>query len=118
MKKSIRATLIGAVAVLATGIAVLPVAAQAATPANPCSAKSMGMKKAPMKKTMMHKGNTAMKARVMAIQTALNKNGAMLKADGMMGMKTRAALKKFQSKHGLKATGYANKATLKALGVK
>ncbi len=112
MKKFVRTTLIGAAAMLITGVAVVPVAALAKMPANPCSAQ-----KATMKKSMAHK-RVAASAHVKAIQEALNKAGAKLKVDGMMGKGTRAALKKFQSKHGLKATGYANKATLKALDVK
>ncbi|MDA8362890.1 MAG: peptidoglycan-binding domain-containing protein [Gammaproteobacteria bacterium] len=114
MKKSFRATLIGAAVILATGVAVVPVTALAQMPANPCSSQAAGTMKTTKK---MHTGMAA-SARVKAIQEALNKAGAMLKVDGKMGMKTRAALKEFQSKHGLKATGYANKATLKALDVK
>lgn len=52
------------------------------------------------------------------IQTALNSHGADLKVDGMMGKKSRAAIKKFQTENGLKATGWADKATLEKLGVK
>ena len=70
-----------------------------------------------MKKSMTHK-RVAASEHVKAIQEALNKAGAKLKVDGLMGKGTHAALKEFQSKHGLKATGYANKATLKALDVK
>jgi peptidoglycan hydrolase-like protein with peptidoglycan-binding domain len=54
---------------------------------------------------------------VMAVQEALNKNGAKLKVDGLMGKGTRAALKKYQAANGLKATGRADKATRTKLGV-
>ncbi len=109
MKKSIRMTLVSAAALMLTAATVAPIAAYAQTPANPCSAQKT------MAKTPRH---VAASAHVKAIQEALNKAGAALKADGKMGKETRAALKKFQSEHGLKATGYANKATLKALDVK
>lgn len=52
------------------------------------------------------------------IQIALNSHGAMLKVDGMLGKKSCAALKKYQSENGLKATGMVDKATLEKLGVK
>jgi peptidoglycan hydrolase-like protein with peptidoglycan-binding domain len=54
---------------------------------------------------------------VMAVQEALNKSGAKLKVDGLMGKQTRAALKKYQAANGLKATGQADKATRAKLGV-
>ena len=40
-----------------------------------------------------------------------------IKADGVMGPKTRRALKRFQKAHGLKADGVAGPATLRALGL-
>jgi len=40
-----------------------------------------------------------------------------IKADGVMGPKTRRALKRFQKSHGLKADGVAGPATLQALGL-
>jgi len=40
-----------------------------------------------------------------------------IKADGVMGPKTRRALKRFQKAHGLKADGAAGPATLRALGL-
>lgn len=57
-------------------------------------------------------------AHVKALQEALDKNGAKLKADGRWGSKTRNALMAFQKKNGLKATGHLNKATDKKLGLK
>ena len=54
---------------------------------------------------------------VMSIQAALNKTGAKLKVDGLMGKGTRAALKKYQAANGLKATGRADRATRTKLGV-
>ncbi|HQU15843.1 MAG: hypothetical protein B7Z66_03260 [Chromatiales bacterium 21-64-14] len=62
----------------------------------------------------MHK-HPMVNARVKEAQEALNKDGYKMKADGIMGKKTRAALKEFQAKHGLKATGQLNSATLKKL---
>jgi len=54
---------------------------------------------------------------VKALQEALNKNGAKLKVDGLMGGKTRAALKAYQKANGLKTTGKADKATKAKLGI-
>ena len=54
--------------------------------------------------------------RVAKLQMALNANGAQLDVDGRMGAKTRDALKAYQSAHGLKPTGRADAATVKALG--
>ena len=52
------------------------------------------------------------KATTKQIQKALG-----IKADGVMGPKTRRALKRFQKAHGLKADGVAGPATLEALGL-
>ena len=57
------------------------------------------------------------KARVEAIQTALNNNGEKVSVDGLLGRQTRGAIKDFQQKHGLKATGHADQATLEQLKV-
>ena len=54
---------------------------------------------------------------VMAVQEALNRHGAKLKVDGMMGIKTRTALKRYQAQNGLKPTGRLDKATRAKLGV-
>ncbi|MBP9837473.1 MAG: peptidoglycan-binding protein [Proteobacteria bacterium] len=53
---------------------------------------------------------------VIDIQKALNKHGAHLKTDGKMGPSTKAAIKKFQAKNKIKATGIADAATLSKLG--
>ena len=77
--------------------------------------------KAPMAEKKMMKKSAKKMAKpsktVMAIQEALNKGGAKLKVDGMMGKHTRAALKKYQAANGLKATGRVDKATRAKLGV-
>jgi peptidoglycan hydrolase-like protein with peptidoglycan-binding domain len=53
---------------------------------------------------------------VMAVQEALKKAGENPgPADGKMGRKTRAALRAFQKKNGLKTTGQADKATMAKL---
>jgi peptidoglycan hydrolase-like protein with peptidoglycan-binding domain len=54
----------------------------------------------------------AKKVTTRQIQKALG-----IKADGVMGPKTRKALKRFQKAHGLKADGVAGPATLQALGL-
>jgi peptidoglycan hydrolase-like protein with peptidoglycan-binding domain len=56
-------------------------------------------------------------ARVAELQKALGRVGHRLKADGLMGKRTRAALKAFQQKQGLKPTGRPDAATKKALGL-
>ena len=54
---------------------------------------------------------------VMALQEALNKSGAKLKVDGMMGGKTKAALRKYQKANGLKASGMVDNPTKMKLGL-
>ena len=53
-----------------------------------------------------------------AVQSALNKEGYQLKVDGKMGKQTHAALMDYQKKNGIPATGKADDATLRKLGVK
>lgn len=60
---------------------------------------------------------TQAQQRVAKVQMALNANGAQLDVDGKPGPKTVAALKAYQSGHGLKPTGKMNAATAKALGI-
>jgi peptidoglycan hydrolase-like protein with peptidoglycan-binding domain len=54
----------------------------------------------------------AKKVTTKAIQKALG-----IRADGVMGPKTRRAIKRFQKAHGIKADGVAGPATLQALGL-
>jgi peptidoglycan hydrolase-like protein with peptidoglycan-binding domain len=56
-------------------------------------------------------------AEVKKVQHALSKKGMHVKADGMYGPSTINAVKKFQRKHHIPATGTLNQKTLKALGV-
>ncbi|MHB1566305.1 MAG: peptidoglycan-binding domain-containing protein [Acidiferrobacter sp.] len=105
MSTSIRSTVIGGAALLLGLGTAVPVVAWASTPV-------VVHKMATTHKRVM--GN----AHVKAVQKALDKSGAKLKVDGLMGKLTEGALKKFQAKHGLTVTGTADKATLKALGVK
>lgn len=55
---------------------------------------------------------------VKSVQTALNKEGYNVAVDGKMGKQTHDALMKFQKANGLPASGKADAATLKKLGVK
>lgn len=55
---------------------------------------------------------------VKAVQTALNKEGYNVAVDGKMGKQTHGALMKFQKANLLPATGKADDATLKKLGLK
>lgn len=54
---------------------------------------------------------------IKALQDALNKQGIAVKADGVLNDETRAAIKKYQSRHHLPVTGEADTATLGKLGV-
>lgn len=54
---------------------------------------------------------------VKALQEALNKQGIAVKADGVFGDDTRAAIRQYQSQHHLPVTGEPDKATLNKLGV-
>lgn len=54
---------------------------------------------------------------VKALQEALNKQGIAVKADGVFGDDTRAAIRQYQSQHHLPVTGEPDKATLDKLGV-
>jgi hypothetical protein len=51
------------------------------------------------------------------IQLALIKNGARIKADGILGKRTAKALRTFQKKNGLKSSGKPDQKTLEKLGV-
>jgi peptidoglycan hydrolase-like protein with peptidoglycan-binding domain len=57
------------------------------------------------------------KEKTMALQTALNNNGAKLVVDGVYGKKTAAAVAAFQKSKGMKPTGRADAKTLAALGL-
>jgi len=56
-------------------------------------------------------------ATVKAFQEALNKQGIAVKADGLLGDDTRAAIRQYQSQHHLPVTGEPDKATLDKLGI-
>lgn len=61
---------------------------------------------------------TAWNSRVRDVQEALNKQANdNLVVDGILGSKTRAAIKSFQAKNGLKATGMPDQATLDKMHV-
>ena len=55
--------------------------------------------------------------KVADLQAALNAHGAALTVDGVMGGATKKAVKDYQTANNLKATGHADKATLKSLGL-
>lgn len=96
----------------------LPAMADNAMPAAPAheAAKPMMPTKPAHKPAMKHVMHASMM--VKEAQEALNKHGAMLKADGMMGPKTRAAIRSFQKANGLKATGHLSKMTMEKLEAK
>ncbi|AOV17873.1 hypothetical protein BJI67_13130 [Acidihalobacter aeolianus] len=114
MKKSIiTLSVLGALS-LGLPAAMADTTAMPAAPAKPASKPMMApAHKKPMMKHVMHASMMVKKA-----QEALNKHGAMLKVDGMMGPKTRAAIMSFQKANGLKPTGHLTKMTLGKLEAK
>ena len=54
---------------------------------------------------------------VKQVQQQLSQSGQQLEVDGIMGPQTQAALKEFQEKKGLQATGELNQETMAALGI-
>ena len=56
-------------------------------------------------------------SQIESVQDALNKAGYQVKVDGTWGNDTSSAVKMFQTKNGLPATGYADQATRQALGL-
>lgn len=120
-KTTIRTAVLSA-ALLFGAATVLPLAAtaQTAAPAAPAAPATPAapMKAMPKKHAHMmhhHHMHHMGSAKVKSVQEALNKEGATLTVDGMMGPKTKSALKSFQQAHGLKATGHLDKATQAAL---
>ena len=99
-----------AMATAATLAVTLPAIADNAHAAAPAA-------KAEAKPVKMVKKHHAPSAHVKALQEALNKHGAKLKADGYWGHKTVRAVRAFQKENKLKVTGHADKATKKALGL-
>lgn len=97
--KSILAVILATV-VIFVGATLAAAAEQAAGPAGKMAPKGMMAKKAKVSKAWVKK-----------VQTALNKAGYKVKVDGIIGKETRAAVKDFQKKNGLKATGRLDKAT-------
>lgn len=101
-----------AISSLAFAQAAAPAAPKADKPAavkadKPAPAKAAPAKPAPKKGSAM----------VMKVQEALKADGTAMECDGMMGPKTRAALKAYQQKKNLKVTGKIDKETLKAMGI-
>ena len=96
--------------------AAQPAAAQPAVTA-PAAAQPAVTAPAKAKKTKAMKA-VKRSPKVRTLQDALNSKGAKLKVDGIMGKKTRMALKSFQKQNGLKVTGKVDSATKKALGLK
>ena len=94
---------------------ILPLSATAQT--QPAPAAPAAAAPAAPKAHMHHHHHHMGSAMVKSAQGALNKEGASLATDGIMGPKTRAALKSYQQAHGLKPTGHLDKATRAALKI-
>jgi hypothetical protein len=106
-------------AVCGLGLANLPAEAQQRPmgPSAPMAQPPMAQKpmaQQPMAQKAMRK---APRETVKSLQAALNRNGAALRVDGMMGPATRAALKKYQSANGLPQSGRDDPATRAKLGI-
>jgi len=78
------------------------------------SAKTATATTKPMVKKM-HKHKAMANAEVKKAQEMLVKDGAKIKADGIMGKHTREAIKEFQKKNILKVNGKLDKETLAKL---
>ena len=87
----------------------------------PASAQAAGADKAQPAKEQEPAGTverTLSPEMVKQIQKKLNDEGYSAgDVDGVFGAETREALKDFQQKKGLKATGYVDKQTMAALGI-
>lgn len=118
MSGSVRTVLKSGAAALC-GVAAIVLATAVATP--PQAQTSSPTMSSPMKAGRPAKPGVAAKpmadAKVMAVQEALIRQGYRVKVDGTMGRKTRMALRKFQAKNKLKATGRIDEPTLARLGV-
>ena len=107
----------GKLGLIATAAIVVTAFGLSTTTTTPASAQSRpaANQAAPMAKF------TAKKAmpdqNVTNLQTALNKNGANVKIDGMMGPQTRSALRRYQQNNNLKVRGSADSARRAKLGV-
>ena len=103
----------------AMGIPGLALAADAGMAKPATQATMPAAKQATAAKPMMakHKVNIKRSTEIKALQEALNKDGAMLHVDGVLGSKTHAALVKYQKTHDLKATGRIDKATRDSLKI-
>lgn len=106
----------------ATGLLLATVAIPGlALAANAGAAKAATEAAMPAKvaKPMTVKHATAMKGsrEIKVLQEALNKSGATLHVDGVLGSKTHAALVKYQKTHALKTTGRIDKATRDSLKI-
>jgi peptidoglycan DL-endopeptidase CwlO len=100
--------------VVATSASALAASTTAATTPTTTAAAPMAQS-GPAPKAVHHASMS--RERVEKIQAALNNNGESLAVDGVWGSKTRAAVKDFQQKHGLKPTGHVDSATLDQLKV-
>ncbi|MBI4184047.1 MAG: peptidoglycan-binding protein [Proteobacteria bacterium] len=105
-----RAALIGGALVLGAALAAPAIAQQQAAP--PRAGGQMGPGPGP-KAPAARPANPTVKA----LQEALAKAGFTVKADGLMGPETRAALRKYQEQHHLPVTGRPDPETLAKLGV-
>jgi peptidoglycan hydrolase-like protein with peptidoglycan-binding domain len=73
--------------------------------------------KSPSNLSSVHKKKAVGSSKIRTIQKALNLKGYKVKVNGKMNKQTRTAIKKFQSDHGLEATGRVDEDTLAELGI-
>lgn len=93
------------VAALAFGVASLALSGQSfAAPPHPNQPAPQTMQK-------------LTKSQIESVQEALKKAGYQVTVNGTLGSDTSSALKMFQTKNGLPATGYPDQKTREALGL-
>ena len=111
-----RSAILGGLVTFLLAAAWLPSGAQAMTSGAPGGARAMKEGQHPGSGMSMMK-MMKNKSWVKRVQEALIDHGAHLRVDGVCGIHTVQALRRFQKSHGLKVTGMPDPATLKALGL-
>lgn len=110
LRNGLTSMIVTAALALSSGFSAAEGMAGSAQSATPAAQHTSAQKKSVHK---MHKWKVS--AEIKQVQEALNKNGASLKVDGMMGRSTKMALKSYQKSKGLPETGHLDPKTRKML---